>query len=437
LTASAFIVFWKYWYKAPTCFDNFKNGDETGIDCGGSCSLVCSAEALAPVIRSDPRIFEVYPGVYSLLTFVENHNIDSTALNVPYKFKVYDVNGKLLAERSSLVTLTRNKTSAIFEGPVVASSSRPAKVTFELSKNIIWTKDKSPAPELTVTHSPLLDADKSPLIEAKVTNKSTKDLQNIEIVAVILDGRDNAIAASRSFVERLKSSASEDVFFTWPRPFNLSEKICEKSSDIILLLDRSGSMASLGKNPPEPLTMVKAAAVEFVSQLRGGDKVGVISFATEPSNPPDSPIAEDFTSVKSAINKIDIGKVGTQYTNISNALLAALDLLASREKNNASKVIILLTDGVATSEKTSNSVKAEAEALTEANKAKEAGINIFTIGLGKDIHVDFLKTIASSSANYYFAPKAEDLKKIYQDISSSICKETPARIELLSKVLHE
>ncbi|MEK9185206.1 MAG: hypothetical protein AAB863_00365 [Patescibacteria group bacterium] len=32
LTAVSFGIFWKYWYKAPTCFDGLQNGDETGID---------------------------------------------------------------------------------------------------------------------------------------------------------------------------------------------------------------------------------------------------------------------------------------------------------------------------------------------------------------------------------------------------------------------
>jgi hypothetical protein len=28
---------------APSCTDKVKNGDETGVDCGGSCMLKCAA----------------------------------------------------------------------------------------------------------------------------------------------------------------------------------------------------------------------------------------------------------------------------------------------------------------------------------------------------------------------------------------------------------
>jgi len=33
-----------YSFTVTSCFDGSKNGDETGVDCGGSCSLVCPAE---------------------------------------------------------------------------------------------------------------------------------------------------------------------------------------------------------------------------------------------------------------------------------------------------------------------------------------------------------------------------------------------------------
>jgi hypothetical protein len=34
--------------SAPTCTDKAKNGDETGVDCGGSCALACPCDASAP-----------------------------------------------------------------------------------------------------------------------------------------------------------------------------------------------------------------------------------------------------------------------------------------------------------------------------------------------------------------------------------------------------
>ncbi len=51
-------------YKAPTCSDGLMNGDETGVDCGGSCQRLCTAESLPIVINGDPRVLTVAPNVF-------------------------------------------------------------------------------------------------------------------------------------------------------------------------------------------------------------------------------------------------------------------------------------------------------------------------------------------------------------------------------------
>ena len=52
----------------------------------------------------------------------------------------------------------------------------------------------------------------------------------------------------------------------------------------MLLLDRSGSMASLGFNPPQPLSDAKEAAVSFIKQLGSSDRVGIISLPPNPQS---------------------------------------------------------------------------------------------------------------------------------------------------------
>ena len=427
LALFSFFIFYKFWYRAPLCTDGLQNGDETGVDCGGSCSLVCSAQALAPVITSDPRIFQIYPGVYSIVTFVENHNIDSSSYNIPYKFKVYDSSGALLTERDGVTSLIKNKTTAVFDGNVAIASGTPTRVVFELSPNITWVKDLSPSPQISITNSPILNASTSPKIEATVENNSISTVKNIEVVAVVLDGKDNAVAASRTVVDSLAKNASQNIFFTWPKPFKLAENICEKPERVVLAIDRSGSIA-------KSLPGVKLAAEDFISELRDGDKAGLVSFANSASNPPESLLTSDFASLKSIIDKISIATDGLQYTNISDAVSSSAGILSLDDNASANKVIVLLTDGIAN--KPGSVAEAESLALSEASKAKSQGINIYTIGLGQDIHRSFLQNLAASSTGFFSAPTSSDLKGIYEQISSSICKEVPARIEILYRILN-
>ncbi|MBU6431623.1 hypothetical protein KGQ29_04640, partial [Patescibacteria group bacterium] len=56
----SFIILPAYFifYKAPTCFDGKQNGDEKGVDCGGSCVNLCRSQYLEPNIIWS-RVIEV------------------------------------------------------------------------------------------------------------------------------------------------------------------------------------------------------------------------------------------------------------------------------------------------------------------------------------------------------------------------------------------
>lgn len=446
LSAISFAVFWKYWYRAPTCFDKVQNGDETGIDCGGSCSLVCSEGAIKPIVRWDPRLFEVLPGLWSVLVYVENPNTNVDAVYVPYSFIIYDEKNGILEERKGVTILPKNKTVGIFEGSIVIKGeTKPKRAIFELGNNIIWKKNEEVVENLSITHSPLLKLDNAPKVEANVKNNSTAEIKNIELVVAIFDGSDNVIASSRTIIETLKKNESADVFFTWPKPFELGSKACEKLSNVILLLDRSGSMASLGLNPPQPLSDAKSAAVSFIEQLSSKNKIGVVSFAAKAKEPIDSTLTSDFNSAKQVVESVNIEASGTQYTNIYEALHSSWqELISARAQDESSKIVILLTDGVANNPKNpqgkteADDIKyAENLATGESLNLKKDGLVIYTIGLGNKINESFLKNLASKEDNYFFAPTATNLETIYKNISSDICKETPARIEITYKIFNE
>jgi Mg-chelatase subunit ChlD len=436
-------IVWKFWYMAPTCSDGHRNGDETGIDCGGSCVLVCSADVLRPIVKWDPRLFEISPGVWSALVYIENPNADTEATYVPYDLTIYNEKNEILEERKGATILPKNKTVGIFEGGILEKNgSKPKRATFEIGDNIVWKKNEEIGEKISITHGSILRLESTPRIEASVKNNTTEEIKNIELVTVVFDGNDNAVAASRTFVETLKQNENANIFFTWPKPFELGVRNCEKPSDVVLLLDRSGSMASLGSNPPQPLSLAKFAAIDFAGQLSSKDKVGVISFATKSKEPIETNLTADFNFAKKAIESVAIEASSTQYTNIYDTLHSGWqELISARASEGSSKVMILLTDGVANNPRDpkgnteAEDIKyAEDLAIKEAANAKKDGLIIYTIGLGGKINESFLKAIASQKDDYFFAPTASDLATIYKNISSDICKEIPARIEITYKI---
>jgi hypothetical protein len=58
--------------------------------------------------------------------------------------------------------------------------------------------------------------------------------------------------------------------------------------------------------------------------------------------------------------------------------------------------------------------------VDEARRAKEAGVLVFTVGLGQDLDVAALAAIASRPAYYFRAPDAEALDAIYRTIAVAV-----------------
>jgi len=423
-------------YDKPTCFDGFENGDESGVDCGGSCRLLCTAEIGQPIARWDPRIFRISPGIYSVLAYLENPNVTAEVLHAPYIFKLYDNKGLLITERKGETFIPKGQTFAIYEGNFSTGERVPTRAIFSFEPNLTWTKNLSTPPGLEVTNKALSREESSPRVDATVTNKSVSPVSNIELTAIIFDGAGSAIGASRTLVEDINPQESKALVFTWPNPFETKSEVCSAPVDTAIVIDRSGSMASLGKNPPQPLTDVKNAAVFFVNQLGPNDQGALITFANEASNPIDSLLTSSFESLKTAIGNIAIKTPGTQNTNLADGIFQAKnELVSERHNESAGKVMVVLTDGIATMPQKAGDPKyPETFALERANEAKANGVSIFTIGLGKELNIEFLKQVASSSEEFYLAPTAKDLTGIYTQIATKICKKRPASIEIIPRI---
>ncbi len=422
-------------YKAPTCFDGKQNGDENGSDCGGSCQLLCIFDAKEPDILWS-RSFKVTPSIYSSVAYIQNFNITSQAIDVRYVFKLYDNQNKLVATREGFAFIPRNKKFAIFEPNIVVGESVPTRTVFEFTEVPQWIKNNEEIPRLSVNAKSLSREDALPRIDANVQNLSLIPFSNIEIVAIVYDGKDNAIGASRTYIDKLEKDQSADVVFTWPAPFDTQQSVCKVPADVMMVIDRSGSMASDGASPPQPLTDVKNAAILFVNQLGEFDKVGLVSYADTASSPIDAFLSKDFKKVKDSIGAVSIGIDGLQQTNIADGLLKALGEFSSERYNtSARKIIVALTDGVPTRPlKVGDETFPETEALRIATETKTSGTQIYTVGLGSNINENLLKNIASTPDHYFSVLSSKNLGSIYKEIAISICKDSPTTIEIIPLV---
>jgi Ca-activated chloride channel family protein len=193
---------------------------------------------------------------------------------------------------------------------------------------------------------------------------------------------------------------------------------------IRLAIDCSGSMASEDMEGGESrLQVVQQVAGRFIDQRRG-DQIGLILFGTRPYL--QAPLTTDVPTVHQFLDEAVVGVAGPQ-TAIGDAIGLAIKELRQRESTGGAamhqSVLILLTDG--------GNDAGVMPPLQAAQLAAQAGLRIFTIGVGAaeeqslfglsagntDLDVDLLQKVASTTGGEYFrATDAQALSAVYRRI---------------------
>lgn len=440
------LVYFMAFYTPGNCFDNIMNGNEDGVDCGGSCVRMCAFAVNEPQVDWSDS-FAVADGQYNAVAYVTNRDQRAGTPEQRYTFGLYDESG-LIVERSGSIPLGPNTTVPIFEGRIDTQGRIPTETRLNLAPVDLWLPaDRGRGDFRTVDYN-LSGADTRPRLNVRLENLDVIEVQDVEIIATIFDSSGRALTASRTVIDRFLPRTQQDVVFTWPNPIAKTVRTCDVPSDIMVVLDRSGSMAADGGDPPEPLESAKRAAMAFVQQLRSTDQVGYFSYATTASSPLEQVLSADRNRVLSAINATRMGQDGVQYTNMGQAFaVAAQELLSARHRDDARKVIVFVTDGDVTrplNPRGERDVEYAANyARAQATTAKGEDIIVYTIGFGDffadtdggivDRDIDLIRDLASAPEKSYLAPSLSDLERVYTEIAQDICEDGPARIDILAK----
>jgi len=207
--------------KVATCFDGLQNGLETGIDCGGECINVCLEEINNLVVWWE-RPFKIANGVYNTVAYIENQNLYSGIQELDYEFRLYNRDNILVSQPIKGTTFVEpNKRSAVFASGITTGDSEAYTSFFHINSVQNWTRTNQDYSHsiFSITEPNLTNQDTAPKLSAIVENVSFINLQDIPVVAVLYNKEDNAIAASRTFIDVLDQGTSQQVFYSWPEPF--------------------------------------------------------------------------------------------------------------------------------------------------------------------------------------------------------------------------
>ena len=189
--------------------------------------------------------------------------------------------------------------------------------------------------------------------------------------------------------------------------------------DVVLILDLSTSMeapAGSGRLKREEALTAAQIFVDLLDFEPDGqgrsDQAAVIWFNGEAGI--EQGLTRDRIALRSAIDRLP-ARVA-QGTRIDLALAAGLEATSGTGRDaNSLPMIILLTDG------RPNGTTREA-VLERAAELKQAGVRVYSIGLGagEDLDPELLRAIASSPSLYRQAPDAAELETLYRELAGRI-----------------
>ena len=181
--------------------------------------------------------------------------------------------------------------------------------------------------------------------------------------------------------------------------------------NLALVLDRSGSMQDKGK-----ITYLREAANFGVDLLGEDDRLALIEYDDAVTvMRPLSPV-NDKAAIKAEIKKL----TPRGSTNLTGGMLAGVEQLsgpARRSTDSASVTrVLLLSDGLANA-----GIVDDDQIRARVKAAKQAGVRITTLGLGRDYDEDLMQMIAEQGGGaYYYIEHPRQMVRIFEEEMSSL-----------------
>lgn len=199
----------------------------------------------------------------------------------------------------------------------------------------------------------------------------------------------------------LMRGASGDVYLDLRVSGKALENQERKRMNLVLVIDRSGSMGSEYK-----LEKVKEAAIAIIENMNSKDLLGLVIYDdTVQTIYPSSPVEN-----KSRLREMVYALTPGGATNLYGGMQQGFEEARKNFRKNYVNRIILLSDGLA------NAGVVEPDQITQgAKQIRENAISISTMGVGIDYNESLMANIADNSGgNYYYISHEVNMAEIFR-----------------------
>lgn len=208
-----------------------------------------------------------------------------------------------------------------------------------------------------------------------------------------------------------------------PQAETQAKTIPTRPKEIVFVLDNSGSMK---QNDPNRIT--KDVVTSFIKNVDAGSRLGMVIFGK------DARILEPLTEITGtpadakfidSLNRLDYRG---QLTNTPTGIERAIYELKTNGKENADKVIILLTDGIIDTGDVKRNVESERwlkEGLVP--ECQQLGIKIFGIAFTDNADFRLMQILSSKTNGEYFRVyQAEEIQNVFNNINKQLSRPSLA-----------
>lgn len=201
---------------APMCFDNRKNQNELGVDCGGPCAP-CELRNPKPLSVFWARAVPVRSGMFDVVALVQNQNEALSSVRIDYEFSLFDSFGEVARKTGHTFILPQERAYIIEAN--VETARLPQSVEFRIT-GVDWRFKKGERPNFVVErreHRVVEESGKKKsAVESSIANRSLFDFRNVEVGFVVLDKSGNVLGVNQVEVEDFLAGSHRIVKSIWP-----------------------------------------------------------------------------------------------------------------------------------------------------------------------------------------------------------------------------
>lgn len=281
-------------------------------------------------------------------------------------------------------------------------------------KILYVTQTRSRLPELLMEHYNVdretkIPDDLSPYYMIIIEDMNTRQINNVDkLMEFVSEGNGLFVIGGMNSYDRggYRNSNFETLL---PVQVGRGEKK-QGDSSIVILIDMSGYTGSYWTRDAtgslveirdtNPADTIKALAIDVIETLNRGNKVGVIAFAIPDPDNPATLKAVPITNLNllsiikdEAVDKIS--RVAARGQGLFDVGISGAYQMLRHE--SGSRNIILISDGGGTVYK---NLKDNARNIV-SNIARD-GIRTYTVGVGRDVDEEYLRSLAAAGNGLYF-----------------------------------